>query len=91
MINNSKANIIGVFIGIVLMIILFNLFSWLNILFNNGLLSIIIPIIFCFSFVIPLLSKEGEIKKFTKSYLFWFTITSVVIMIIVTMGGYFQV
>jgi len=90
MINNSKANIIGVFIGIVLMIILFNVFSWLNILFNNGLLSVIIPIIFCLSFVIPLISKEWEIKKLIKSYLFWFAITSVVIMIIVSFGDLFS-
>lgn len=90
MINNSKANIIGVFIGIVLMIILFNVFSWLNILFNNGLLSVIIPIIFCLSFVIPLISKEWEIKKLIKSYFFWFAITSVVIMIIVSFGDLFS-
>lgn len=90
MINNSKANIIGVFIGIVLMIILFNVFSWLNILFNNGLLSVIIPIIFCLSFVIPLISKEWAIKKLIKSYFFWFAITSVVIMIIVSFGDLFS-
>ncbi|HET6785425.1 MAG TPA: hypothetical protein VFH18_05340 [Erysipelotrichaceae bacterium] len=72
------------------MIILFNVFSWLNILFNNGLLSVIIPIIFCLSFVIPLISKEWEIKKIIKSYLFWFAITSVVIMIIVSFGDLFS-
>lgn len=90
MIKNSKANTIGVFIGIVLMIILFNVFSWLNILFNNGLISVIIPIIFCLSFVIPLISKEWEIKKLIKSYLFWISITSVVILIVVTMGDLFS-
>ncbi|MDY0278192.1 MAG: hypothetical protein RBQ97_08910 [Acholeplasma sp.] len=90
MIKNSKANIIGVFIGIVLMIILFNVFSWLNILFNNGLLSVIIPIIFCLSFVIPLISKEWEIKKLIKLYLFWIAITSIVIIIVVTMGDLFS-
>lgn len=90
MMKNSKANIICVFIGIVLMIILFNVFSWLNILFNNGLLSVIIPIIFCLSFVIPLISKEWEIKKLIKLYLFWIAITSIVIIIVVTMGDLFS-
>lgn len=90
MIKNSKANIIGIFIGIVLMIILFNVFSWLNILFNNGLLSVIIPIIFCLNFVIPLISKEWEIKKLIKLYLFWIAITSIVIIIVVTMGDLFS-
>lgn len=90
MIKNSKANTIGIFIGIVLMIILFNVFSWLNILFNNGLLSVIIPIIFCLSFVIPLISKEWEIKKLIKLYFFWIAITSIVIIIVVTMGDLFS-
>ena len=90
MIKNSKVNIIGIFIGIVLMIILFNVFSWLNILFNNGLLSVIIPIIFCLSFVIPLISKEWEIKKLIKLYFFWIAITSIIIIIVVTMGDLFS-
>lgn len=88
--NTTLWNIGAIIAGFLILSIEFRIFTWLYMTLNNGLLSVIIPVILNLAFIIPLISIDWQIIKLIKSFLFWALITGIILIIVITWGDMFS-
>lgn len=88
--SDIKLKIIGFLIGATLMFVLFNVFVVLYLNLDNSILSVIIPIAILLSVIIPLTSQPWEMKKLSKSFLFWLLVTFILFVITIFWNNLFS-
>ena len=88
--SDIKLKIIGFLIGATLIFVLFNVFVVLYLNLDNSILSVIIPIAILLSVIIPLTSQPWEMKKLSKSFLFWLLVTFILFVITIFWNNLFS-